>query len=153
MSSTYKAPSNWVLPPHSHVERVDDLPLKVKRGHRPEHLVHDIVRLTLRPDAQMPLGSFCCAGAAGLWFLRVLQCRCEVAVCNGHNVTNTPYISARAKTQCKLPLMFFSGCCCFSMPNPLSRDGDPVAMKKSFTCSCSSAANIAKCHVSSPSHI
>ena len=35
--------------------RIYDLPLKIQSFHRPVHLAHDVVRLALAPDAEVPL--------------------------------------------------------------------------------------------------
>ena len=35
--------------------RIYDLPLKVQGFHRPVHLAHDVVRLALAPDSEVPL--------------------------------------------------------------------------------------------------
>jgi hypothetical protein len=43
---------------NAQVKRIDRLPLEIERFHGPVHFVHDVVRLALRPDPKVPLGSF-----------------------------------------------------------------------------------------------
>ena len=47
----HQRPGDGVGSPHSHIERVDDLPFKVEHFHGLVDLAHDVVRLGLRSDS------------------------------------------------------------------------------------------------------
>ena len=58
-----------ILAPHLHVVGVHNLPLKVEGLHGAVDLAHDVVRLALRANAQVPLGPLDGRPAVGLLHL------------------------------------------------------------------------------------